>query len=659
MNSENNFKKIYLLIFVFVMMVANVGAEPTAYAEYQDGVLVFRYGEKPNKSNVYDASDTGSYPGWYDRRNSISAVMFDSSFITARPKSCNSWFRGMVNLTTMSGLYNLNTSNVTDMSYMFYGCASLKALDVNNFDTSNVTDMSYMFYGCASLNTLNVYNLNTSNVTDMSYMFCGCASLNTLNMHNFNTSNVTDMSDMFSGCTSLNTLNVNNFNTSNVTDMSYMFDNCISMSKLDLLNFNTVYVTNMECMFSRCKSISAIDLSSFNTSNVTNMMGMFYNFAWLGGLKCLDVSGFDVSKVTDMSKMFYNCNGLTTIYCDDSWNCEKSNAMFESCTNLKGAIAYDASKTDCTYANTVTGYFTNTIIPDTFDIKLSDYPITSVNCNDLTAIPGVTGTASYDPDTKTLYIEDASIIERTLAGGYAIKTTLDTLRVNVEGECNISSSKGVGLHSNSRNVVIGGTGTLNINASVAGIVMNSTAANSLDIDDEVTVNVEADTYGMVGREYVRRLLADTIYTTTLKVGGENSKLSVKGTTRCFNTLGGFSPADGYKVTSPSHTAFDPASNTFCRVTATSSGSGKIGTGLVLTLVPVAGTAVVIEKPYILGDVNGDGSITMADANMVVNYFLATDPSSIANFNVAAADVNGDKAITMADANQIVNIFLGQ
>ncbi|MBO5615663.1 MAG: BspA family leucine-rich repeat surface protein [Prevotella sp.] len=637
MNSENNFKKIYLLIFVFVMMVANVGAEPTAYAEYQDGVLVFKYGEKPNKSNVYDASDTGSYPGWYDIRNSISTVMFESSFITARPKSCNSWFRGMVNLTTMSGLYNLNTSNVTDMSYMFSGCASV--------------------------NALNVYNFNTSNVTDMSHMFSGCASINALNLNNFNTSNVTDMSDMFSGCTSLNTLNVNNFNTSNVTDMSYMFDNCISMSKLDLLNFNTVYVTNMECMFSRCKSISAIDLSSFNTSNVTNMMGMFYNFAWLGGLKCLDVSGFDVSKVTDMSYMFYNCDGLTTIYCDDSWNCEKSNAMFESCTKLRGAIPYDASKTDCTYANTVTGYFTNTIIPDTFDIKLSDYPITSVNCNDLTAIPGVTGTASYDNETKTLNLEDASIIERTLAGGYAIKTTLDTLHVNVEGECNISSSKGVGLHSNSRNVVIGGTGTLNINASTAGIVMNSTAANSLDIDDEVTVNVEADTYGMVGREVVQRrfmsLESDTTYTTTLKVGGENSKLSVKGTEQSFLTLKAFEPADGYKVTSPSRTAFDPASNTFCRVTATSSGSGKIGTGLVLTLVPVAGTAVVIEKPYILGDVNGDGSITMADANMVVNYFLATDPSTIANFNVAAADVNGDGSITMADANQIVNIFLGQ
>ena len=664
MNSENCFKKIYLLIFVFVMMVANVGAEPTAYAEYQDGVLVFRYGEKPNKSNVYDASDTGSNPGWYDRRNSISTVMFDSSFITARPKSCHSWFRGMVNLTTMSGLYNLNTSNVTDMSYMFYGCASLKALDVNNFDTSNVTDMSYMFYGCASLNTLNVYNLNTSNVTDMSYMFCGCASLNTLNMHNFNTSNVTDMSDMFSGCTSLKTLNVNNFNTSNVTDMSYMFDNCSSMSKLDLLNFNTAYVTNMEGMFSRCQSISAIDLSSFNTSNVTNMKGMFYNFAWLGGLKCLDVSGFDVSKVTDMSKMFYNCNGLTTIYCDDSWNCEKSNAMFESCTNLKGAIAYDASKTDCTYANTVTGYFTNTIIPDTFDIKLSDYPITSVNCNDLTAIPGVTGTASYDPDTKTLYLEDASIAELTSIGGYALHTTLDTLRINVTGDCSISSSRGTGIFANSRNVVIGGTGTLDITAGANGIVMNNTSTNTLDIDGKVTVNVTADNYGVQGREYEQRLLNGTTriyYRTTLKVGGEGSKLSVNGTAKCFQTLGGFNPAEGYEVTAPTRTAYcgtvdGVAYNTFCRLSLS---FGKELSDPTTTLTPVAGTAVVIEKPYILGDVNGDGSITMADANMVVNYFLATDPSSIANFNVAAADVNGDKAITMADANQIVNIFLGQ
>ena len=68
-------------------------------------------------------------------------------------------------------------------------------------------------------------------------------------------------------------------------------------------------------------------------------------------------------------------------------------------------------------------------------------------------------------------------------------------------------------------------------------------------------------------------------------------------------------------------------------------------------------------PPLMGDVNGDWYITMADANMVVNYFLADDATKAqmieGGFNTEAANVNGDEGITMADANAIVNIFLGQ
>ena len=65
-------------------------------------------------------------------------------------------------------------------------------------------------------------------------------------------------------------------------------------------------------------------------------------------------------------------------------------------------------------------------------------------------------------------------------------------------------------------------------------------------------------------------------------------------------------------------------------------------------------------PPLMGDVNGDGYITMADANMVVNYFLADETSKPAEgFNIDAADVNEDGTITMADANAIVNKFLGE
>ncbi len=61
--------------------------------------------------------------------------------------------------------------------------------------------------------------------------------------------------------------------------------------------------------------------------------------------------------------------------------------------------------------------------------------------------------------------------------------------------------------------------------------------------------------------------------------------------------------------------------------------------------------------YMIGDANNDNSISMADANLVVNYFLATEKNTINGINVLNADANCDDNISMADANQIVNMFL--
>ena len=48
---------------------------------------------------------------------------------------------------------------------MFYGCENLKILDIFNFDTRNVIDMSYMFNNCKNLTNINLSNFNTQNVT--------------------------------------------------------------------------------------------------------------------------------------------------------------------------------------------------------------------------------------------------------------------------------------------------------------------------------------------------------------------------------------------------------------------------------------------------------------------------------------------------------------
>ena len=107
--------------------------------------------------------------------------------------------KDLTNVTEIEGLSQLDTSNVTDMSYMFFGMSSVTSLDVSIFDTSNVTTMSYMFYGMSSVTGLDVSNFDTSNVTTMGYMFKGMGSVTSLDLSNFDTSNVTDMTDMFFG----------------------------------------------------------------------------------------------------------------------------------------------------------------------------------------------------------------------------------------------------------------------------------------------------------------------------------------------------------------------------------------------------------------------------------------------------------------------------
>ena len=58
----------------------------------------------------------------------------------------------------------------------------------------------------------------------------------------------------------------------------------------------------------------------------------------------------------------------------------------------------------------------------------------------------------------------------------------------------------------------------------------------------------------------------------------------------------------------------------------------------------------------IGDVNGDGEVTIADANMIVNYYLGNNPEGVV---IEAADVNEDGEVTIADANAIANIYLGE
>ena len=252
-----------------------------AYAEFNNatGTLTFSRGlSKP--VGAYDLNEGDVQPAWNEQSTNINKVVFDASFAKARPTSCYCWFYRCENLTKIEDIENLNTQNVTDMSYMFYRCDGLTSLDVSNFNTQKVEDMS----------------------------------------------------EMFSVCSGLKSLNVSHFDTQNVK--------------------------NMNSMFYSCKRLTSLDVSNFNTQNVTDMR---YMFSWCEGLNSLDLSKFDTQNVEYMNNMFWSSSALKTIYVSDKFVTTKVSSggdMFKGCTSLKGAIDYVASKTDYTYANYNTGYFT-------------------------------------------------------------------------------------------------------------------------------------------------------------------------------------------------------------------------------------------------------------------------------------------------------------
>ena len=454
-----------LMLFMLLLMPANMVARTDsnntsykAYAEFKNGTLTFKYGT-PKSAEVYELNKWNNPPRWSSQSENIRMVVFDSSFAKARPTSCYQWFFGCNNLTTIEGIENLNTEDVTNMGCMFKGCFSLTSLDLTSFNTAKVTEMNSMFNNCSALKTLDLTSFNTANVTNMHLMFTGCFELTTIYASDkFVTTNVQLSSNMFSSCKKLKGYDMNkvshsyancgpdgyftpvfeyaefdnatgtltfrrglskpegvydlkegktepgwrthkkeikkvvfdasfaksrptscyywfyecenltniegieNLKTEKVTNMALMFAKCSALTSLDVTKFNTANVTTLMSMFAECSGLKSLDVTNFDTRNVTNM---YFMFRGCSALTSLDLTNFNTAKVMSMFRMFRNCSALTTIYASNKFVTDKvadGSEMFYGCINLKGAIdKYEDSKTDKTYANYKTGYFTKLV----------------------------------------------------------------------------------------------------------------------------------------------------------------------------------------------------------------------------------------------------------------------------------------------------------
>ena len=342
-----------------------------------------------------DASSMFSNINGFSSANHIELI--DTRGInTSKTKNMSRMFaqeQGTIKKIILDGM---DTSNVEDMSYMFFKKSTpleyTEAADFSSFDTSKVTNMEYMFNN-TTFKTLNISNFNTSNVVNMEEAFSWIKGLKELDLSNLDVSKVAHATEIFHESKSIEKLNLSGWKNNSITDMSTLFTHMTSLKELNLTGFTTPNVTNMSNMFAGCESLEEVDLSSFDTSNVTDMSGMFSGTKNLSSIVFgnfdtrrvtnmeamfnmsmtdvanaqLDLSAFNTQSLQDASRMFLS-SGVKTIYVSSNFQTNtiiNSSMMFDGSTNLVGGngTTYSPSNpTDKTYARIdapgTPGYFT-------------------------------------------------------------------------------------------------------------------------------------------------------------------------------------------------------------------------------------------------------------------------------------------------------------
>ena len=445
-------KKTFLFRFAVLVtaMMCAFGADAAeAYACYTSSntTLTFYYDNlrSSRTGTTYDLNTGSLYTDWDEdgTKDYVTKVVFHSSFANYRPTTTYDWFFGMHNLRSITGISNLNTSEVTNMAFMFQSCDLLTSIDLSHFNTSKVTDMSGMFANSTGLTSLDLSSFNTSRVTKMRNMFSSCSNLRTIYVGSgWSTAAVTASSNMFTNCTSLVGGQGTTYNSSNPTDKTYAhidggssnpgyftavteayacytssnttltfyYDNQRSIRpgmaydlntgenytgwKTDGTNANVTKVvfdpsfanarptTTYNWFYGMSNLQSITGMSYLNTSNVTNMGWMFGNCT---KLTSLDVSHFNTSQVVSMKGMFQQCSSLT--------NLDLSSFITSKVTDMHDMFFYSSNLRTIYVGN---GW-------STAAVTSSDYMF--YNCSSLVGGRGTTYNASNPMDKTYAHID--------------------------------------------------------------------------------------------------------------------------------------------------------------------------------------------------------------------------------------------------------------
>ncbi|MBR6419355.1 MAG: BspA family leucine-rich repeat surface protein [Oscillospiraceae bacterium] len=387
----------------------------------------------------------------YAKNEAVKHVVAEEG--TVFPKDSSNLFFEFYYVQTMD-LSKADTSQVTNMRYMFNECSSIRELDISSFDTSHVTVMVAMFAYCNALEKLDLSGFDTRNVTDMRSMFGDCYALEQLDISSFDTANVNYMNGMFSQCDALKTITVGDkWSTASVTGSDAMFELCEALvggsgtvydknhidaayAQIDGGAKNPGYLTaapakpcvRFDAATGTLYLSGRVDSDEVQTyakneavKHVVAEEGtvfqeysgdVFLNFYYV---QTIDLSKADTTEVYTMDSMFRNCRALTELDLS-SFNTSGVLTMFDmfkDCGNLSRIIVSDLWDNSLALGNSKSMFEGCTVLVGgsgtVYDAEHTDAAYAHIdggaeNPGYLTAAEAAPSSVRFDEVTGTLYL---------------------------------------------------------------------------------------------------------------------------------------------------------------------------------------------------------------------------------------------------------------
>jgi len=669
-------KQKLFTLFATLMCSISMFADdsPVVYSAFNEstGTLTYYYdanrASRGGRTELYNPEATR----FKDYNTSVVKAVIDVSMKDAPLTSLENLFYGNIDMktnknmflsamTSIEGLENLNTSIVTSMNAMFYGCKALTTLDLTSFNVEKVEDMQYMFMDCQALTTILCNEDWSVGDVKSTLIFSGCKVLAGGKGTGYDGSKAdkayarpdggTERPGYFTATPHVYT----EFNEETGT-LTYYYDDLRAtrtgvteaydpVSKPYAVRFTSYYdkvqkaviaptmknasLTSMKGMFygginsetgtrQYLSVLTNIEgLENLNTSEVTNMHEMF---SGCNALESLDLRAFSIAKVTDMGSMFEKCKALTTIYCNDDWSgsTAESSKLFYNCSKLKGGqgTAYKYSTNDIVYARPDGG----TESPGLF---------TAVVTEVYTEFDEETGTLMY-------YYDDLRATRSGLTEGYDPVGNPKAVRFTgyydyVKKAVIDPSMKDAGLTSMTRmfyggfNIGTDARQSLSAMTEVEGMEYLNTAevTNTSEMFDgcESLTSIDLRTFSIAKVDNLASMFSNCKELTTIYCNDDWSYSTAPSMNLFYNCK----KLKGGKGTEYIYKDIDIGSDI---VYARPDGLGG-------------------EPGYftVIGDVDGNGKVTIADVEAIANYIIGNPP---ADFNETLADVNHDGVINVAD-----------